>query len=435
MCMKTFSLPCGKGTQTVSLEESHMLYDLHGNDVTVAADEQAAVRQALRQPVGSAPLRDIIQAGDTVAIIVSDITRLVHTDVMLPVIVEELNSIGVKDEQITVITAQGTHRAHTPEEDAIVCGQEMAKRLRIVNHDCRNDEALTCIGTTTYGNDVYINAEAVKADKVILTGSVSFHPMAGFGGGRKAVLPGIAGYDTIMRNHAMALTEDVGGGCNPLCETSLLEHNPLHDDMRQAAEMLNPAYLVNTVFTADGELYEVVGGHWHEAWKKGCEDLLRIASVPIQELSDVTIGSAGGYPKDMNLYQSMKAHMNSVFATKPGGIMIFTLDCPDIKEPAIFTNWFFRSNMEEFERDLRADFSIPAFVAFKSRCIINSMKQVYVVTRPENFDIIRQSGQIPAATLEEAWAMAQEELKREGKDDYMVTVMGHASATFPVLQK
>ena len=182
--MKTFSLPCGKGTQTVSLEESHMLYDLHGNDVAIVADEQAAVRQALRQPVGSAPLRDVIQAGDTVAIIVSDITRLVHTDIMLPVIVDELNSIGVKDEQITVITAQGTHRAHTPEEDAIVCGQEMAKRLRIVNHDCRNQEALTCIGTTTYGNDVYINAEAVKADKVILTGSVSFHPMAGFGGER-----------------------------------------------------------------------------------------------------------------------------------------------------------------------------------------------------------------------------------------------------------
>ena len=171
--MKTFSLPCGKGTQTVSLEESHILYDLHGNDVAIVADEQDAVRQALRQPVGSAPLRDVIQAGDTVAIIVSDITRLVHTDIMLPVIVEELNSIGVKDEQITVITAQGTHRAHTPEEDAIVCGQEMAKRLRIVNHDCRSQEALTCIGTTTYGNDVYINAEAVKADKVILTGSVS----------------------------------------------------------------------------------------------------------------------------------------------------------------------------------------------------------------------------------------------------------------------
>ena len=104
----------------------------------------------------------------------------------------------------------------------------------------------------------------------------------------------------------------------------------------------------------------------------------------------------------MNLYQSMKAPMNAVFATKPGGTMILTLDCPDIKEPTVFTDWFFRSDMTAFERDLRADFSIPAFVAFKSHCIFRSMQAVYVVTRPENFDIIRQSGLIPAASLEAA---------------------------------
>lgn len=114
--------------------------------------------------------------------------------------------------------------------------------------------------------------------------------------------------------------------------------------------------------------------------------------------------------------------------------MIFTLDCPDIKEPAIFTDWFFRSDMNAFEKDLRADFSIPAFVAFKTHCIINSMKQVYIVTRPENFDIIRQSGQIPAATLEEAWNMAKSELASAGNHDYKVTIMSHAAATFPVLK-
>jgi len=253
--------------------------------------------------------------------------------------------------------------------------------------------------------------------------------MAGFGGGRKAVLPGIAGYETIMRNHALALTEDVGGGCNERCETSLLEDNPLHDDMKQAAALLNPCFLVNTVFSADGDLAEVVGGHWYEAWKKGCDDLLSFASVPIAEKADITLASAGGYPKDMNLYQSMKAPMNAVFATKPGGTMILTLDCPDIKEPTVFTDWFFRSDMTAFERDLRADFSIPAFVAFKSHCIFRSMQAVYVVTRPENFDIIRQSGLIPAASLEAAWEKAQANLPQ----DYTVTVMGHAAATFPVL--
>ena len=433
--MKTFSLPCGKGTQTVALDERHVLYDLHGTDVPVVTDEAAAVRKALREPIGSAPLKDVIKATDTVAIIVSDITRPVLTAQMLPVIVDELNSIGVRDSQITVITAQGTHRAHTEAENITVCGEEMVKRLRVVNHDCRNKDLLACVGTTSHGNDVYLDKRAVDADKVILTGAVSFHPMAGFGGGRKSVLPGIASYETIMRNHALALTEELGGGCNPLCETSLLEHNPLHQDMKEAAALLNPAFLVNTVFTADGDLYEVVGGHWYEAWKKGCDDLLRIASVSIQQQADVTIGSAGGYPKDMNLYQSMKAHMNSVFATKPGGMMIFTLDCPDIKEPAIFTDWFFRSDMDAFEKDLRADFSIPAFVAFKAHCIINSMKHVYIVTRPENFDIIRQSGQIPAATLEEAWAMAKDELEKDGKTEYTVTIMSHAAATFPVLQQ
>ena len=103
--MKTFSLPCGKGNQTVTLDESHVLYDLHGNQVETIADEAEAVRQALRHPVGSAPLRDVIQATDTVAIVVSDITRIVHTAQMLPVIVEELHAIGVSDSQITVITA------------------------------------------------------------------------------------------------------------------------------------------------------------------------------------------------------------------------------------------------------------------------------------------------------------------------------------------
>ena len=315
--MKTYSLPCGKGTQTVSLDETHVLYDLHGTPTPAVTDEAATVLDALRHPIGSAPLGEVVKPTDTVAIIVSDITRPVHTAQMLPVIVDELNRIGVADSQITVITAQGTHRAHTPAEDAIVCGEAMVKRVKVVNHDCRNKDLLTCVGTTSHGNAVYLDKRAVDADKVILTGAVSFHPMAGFGGGRKSVLPGIASYETIMRNHALALTEELGGGCNPLCETSLLENNPLHKDMKEAAALLNPAFLVNTVFTADGDLYEVVGGHWYDAWKKGCDDLLRIASVPIQEQADVTIGSAGGYPKDMNLYQSMKAHMNSVFATKP----------------------------------------------------------------------------------------------------------------------
>jgi len=429
--MKSISIPFGKEVQHIELPEDHLLYDLHGNMASIVTNEKEAILRALRQPIDSKPLRDIVREDDTVAIVVSDITRLVYTEAMLPVIVSELNEAGVRDDQITIIVAQGTHRAHTPEEDVIVCGTEMARRLRIVQHDCRDKENLTYVGTTRFGNDVYINAEALQADKLILTGAVSFHPMAGYGGGRKAILPGIAGFDSIMTNHSLALAETQGDGCNPHCDTASLEENPFHQDMLEAAQMVHPDFLVNTVFTADGDLCAVVGGHWRKAWEKGCQDVLATGGVPIAEQADVTIASAGGYPKDLNLYQGCKAYMNAVFATKPGGILILVLDCPDIKEPEIFTKWFFRSDLDQVEQELRREFLMPGFVAFKTRCIIASMKTCYVVTRPENFDIIRQTGQIPAPDVETAWKMAQQEVP----EHYTVTIMGHAAATFPVYTK
>jgi nickel-dependent lactate racemase len=126
---------------------------------------------------------------------------------MLRAIASELEEAGISDDQITVLVALGTHRQQTEEETAAVCGKDMVRRLKVVQHDCHDDSQLVSVGTTSYGNDVRLNRLAVEADTVILTGAVSFHDMAGFGGGRKAVLPGIAGYDTIMTNHALALND------------------------------------------------------------------------------------------------------------------------------------------------------------------------------------------------------------------------------------
>ena len=388
---------------------------------------------AVRCPIASQPLQKVVRKGDKVAVIVSDVTRLVRTAEFLPVIISEINAAGVPDEDITIIVATGTHRAHTHDEDIAVCGKDIVKRIKIHQHDSRNNEELTDLGVTSFGTPILIDSYVAEADKVIITGAVSLHPMAGFGGGRKAVMPGVSGHATIMHNHAIALAPKVGDGCNPLCETGILEGNPLHEDMVEVTKKLDPAFLVNMVFTPEGKLHEVVAGHWYKAWEKGCKDLVAMAGVPIKELADVVFASAGGSPKDMNLYQSCKAHMNAVFAVKKGGIMILTLECPDIKEPAIFTDWFSKSDVLQFEKDVRADFSIPAFVAFKTRCIVNSLT-TYLVTKPENFEFVRQTGQIPVASLEEAWLLAQQELAKQGKDDYKITIMGHASATMPVLE-
>ena len=432
--MKTYEFSYGKGMQTVDLPEEHIIYDLHGKEVSVEADIAAAALKALRDPIDSKPLADIVRPGDKIAIVVSDETRLCYTDQFLPVIIAELNANGIPDSDIDIVIATGTHRAQTPEEDILVLGEEMVKRFRIHQHDCRDKENLVYKGTTSRGNKVYINKIVANADKIIATGAVTLHPMAGFGGGRKAIVPGVAGLETINHNHVLALAEKPGDGCNPNVTTAKLEGNPFHEDLTECVEFVNPDFMVDVVLTSDGGLYEVVAGNWKTAFYKGCKDLLEISGIPITELADVVIASGGGYPKDINLYQGTKTHMNVEMAVKPGGIAIIMLECPDIKEPAVFTDWLIKSNLRKTEQEVRDNFYMAAFVAYKSRCIIEA-HTVYLVTRKENFDFVRQTGQIPVETVAEAWKLAQEKLAAEGKKDYTITLMGHAPVTLPVLTK
>ena len=432
--MKTYEFSYGKGTQKVDLPEEHIIYDLHGKEVAVEKDIATAALKAIRNPIDSKPLAEIVQPGEKVAIIVSDETRLCYTDQFLPVIVKELNDKGIPDSDIDIVIATGTHRAQTPEEDILVLGEAMVKRFRVHQHDCRDTANLVYMGTTSRGNKVYINKIVANADRVIATGAVILHPMAGFGGGRKAVVPGVAGLETINRNHVLALAEKPGDGCNSNVTTAKLEGNPFHEDLTECAAFIDPDFLLDVVLTSDGGLYKVVAGNWKTAFYKGCRDLLEISGIPIKEQADVVIASGGGYPKDINLYQGTKTHMNVEAAVKPGGIAIIMLECPDIKEPAVFTDWLIKSDLQKTEQEVRDNFYMAAFVAYKSRCIIED-HTVYLVTRKENFDFVCQTGQIPVETVSEAWKLAQEKLAAEGRKDYTITLMGHAPVTLPVLTK
>ena len=430
--MKTYEFSYGKGTQKVDLPEEHIIYDLHGKEVAVEKDIASAALKAIRNPIDSKPLAEIVQPGEKVAIIVSDETRLCYTDQFLPVIVKELNDKGIPDSDIDIVIATGTHRAQTPEEDILVLGEAMVKRFRVHQHNCRDTENMVYMGITSRGNKVYINKIVANADRVIATGAVTLHPMAGFGGGRKAVVPGVAGLETINHNHVLALAEKPGEGCNSNSVAAKLTGNPFHEDLMECAAFVDPDFLLDVVPTSDGGLYEVVAGNWKTAFYKGCKDLLEISGIPIKEQADVVIASGGGYPKDINLYQGTKTHMNVDMAVKPGGIAIIMLECPDIKEPAVFTDWLIKSDLQKTEQEVRDNFYMAAFVAYKSRCIIEA-HTVYLVTLKENFDFVRQTGQIPVETVAEAWKLAREKLAAEGKKDYTITLMGHAPVTLPVL--
>lgn len=242
----------------------------------------------------------------------------------------------------------------------------MARRIAMYQHDCRDKNMLTRMGVTTRGTEVWLNKRVAEADKVILLNALSTHDMAGFGGGRKLVLPGVAGWDTIQQNHCHALGDEVGSGLNPDSHVLKTKGNPVSEDMQEGCDMLRPCFLVHSLINADGEVSGMVGGDPYEAWAAGAKETYRMQKVPMKQKADVTIVSAGGYPKDTNLYQGTKCYTSSDMATKKGGIIITMIEADDIMEPPAYLDSFKYDNLEDMEKALRKCFTIPSLSLLKT---------------------------------------------------------------------
>ncbi len=430
MALKEFEFGFGKTIQKVMLPEEHITNVLEAVP-TPACDVKEATLDCMRHPIGSKPLTEVVSKGDKVCIVCADVTRIWnHSDEFVIYIVNELNLAGIPDEDICILFAQGTHREQTPEEDVAVVGEELTKRIKLYQHHCKNKDELVHIGDTSRGTPVWINKHAVEADKVIIVDGITPHLFAGYGGGRKLILPGVAGDDTIQINHCHALGEKFGSGINPKTRSTLLDDNPVSDDMQEASDMIKPCFMVHSIVNADGKICKMIGGDPYKAWLEGTKFVYKIQKVPFAEKADVTFACAGGYPKDVSLYQGSKCYDPSDVVTKKGGIIIAIMEASDIWEPAAYLNSFTYDTEEEMEKALRHHFTIPFFVAFNLFCMTHQYT-IYLVTKPENFEAIRKTNQIPVATVAEAWKLAQEQLAKEGKKDYSITVMGHCSALVP----
>lgn len=427
---KDFALGFGNGTLHVALPQAQVLNVVEGRSVAPLADVAAAVRQAVRQPIGTPPLGQVVHAGDKVAVVASDVTRSwIHFEQLLPPLLDELNAAGVPDEDITLVVALGAHRLHTDKDNLAVYGQEVVNRVKIIQSQAQRSADFSYVGTTTRGVKVYLNKHVLAADKVILTGGIVYHLMAGFGGGRKSVLPGIAGYDTIQGNHSFCLHAEVGKGISAACVSGKLVGNDMHDDMMEMAAMLKPAFLLNAVFTPEGQFARVVAGHWEQAWQDGCRTVEQIYGVPINGQTDVVIASAGGYPKDINLYQGSKTVDNAFMAVKSGGVNIVALECREIAEPPDFSGWFDYEDLRERELALRRGFTVPGFIALKFGYMFRQATHI-LVTLPQNRAFVEKAGMLFAASVDEALVMAAQRL---GRRDYTITVMPHAANTVPLL--
>ncbi len=428
---KVFEFGFGDQKLKLALPEEQIIEIIEGRAYQPVADVAAAVKEALANPIGTPPLKEIVKPGDKVGIVVSDITRAwIKFNLFVPVLLDELNACGIPDSDMFIVIAVGAHRANTNEENAVICGEKVCHRVPVYQHDCHNQDELKYVGKTKRGVETYINKRLAEADKMIITGGIVYHFMAGFGGGRKSIMPGISGFKTIQGNHLFCMNKEVGKGLNPLCASGSLEPNDMHHDMCDMAELAAPDFLLNAVFTPEGKFAKFFAGHWYKAWEAGTKLVEEIYGVPVKAQADMVIASSGGFPKDINLYQGSKTIDNAFMACKPGGPIICIMECRDIYEPREFSDWFKHKNMLDFEMAIRNHFTIPGFVAYKCADIAKKHPLI-VVTKPENVDFVNGTGMIAVTSLDEAYRIAKEKV---GKKDFTITVMPGAANTVPILK-
>ncbi|MCG8525646.1 MAG: nickel-dependent lactate racemase, partial [Opitutales bacterium] len=313
------------------------------------------------------------------------------------------------------------------EEHRLVVGEEVFSRVKIENHDCQAGD-LVHLGYTSRGTEITINRTVYDSERVILTGGISYHLLAGFGGGRKSIAPGVCGYDSIQQNHGLALKDVDSSGINPGVVPGVLKGNPVSEDMFEIAEAVKPDFLINVVVNEKKEVIAVVAGDIYEAFEAGCKIVEKAFGIQVHGQSDVVISSCGGYPKDIQLYQSIKGLDNAAYVVKERGVIILASECSDGAGSDDFLSWFKGAGVEEMRAALNKNFTMPGFVALRVAGIMARARVILLSTLPE--EVVKGVGMIPAGTPEEAWAKARH-IAGEVKN---ITYMPHGSLTFPIIK-
>ena len=271
------------------------------------------VKEALKHPVGTTSLRRLARGRNSIVIIASDHTRPVPSKLLMPLLLKEIR-LGNPDAEITILIATGCHRGTTMDEMINKFGPDIVASERIAIHDCDSSDSIS-IGTLPSGGQCRINRLAVQADLLVSEGFIEPHFFAGFSGGRKSVMPGVAARETVLFNHCADFI------AHPNARAGILEGNPIHEDMIWAARQAGLAFILNVVINSKKEVVYAAAGAAAEAHQVGCDFLMKHCGVSAP-LADIVIATNGGYPLDQNIYQAAKGICTAESAVKPGGVII-----------------------------------------------------------------------------------------------------------------
>ena len=284
-------------------------------------DEPAAIRAALNNPIGLPPLRQLIKPGMRVVIVHTDITRATPNDRLLPVILNLLEAQGIHREDITLLNGLGTHRKQSSEELRQLLGKQITENYNCQQHDAFDDSQLVSLGKSSFNHPLSIHRTLMAADLKILTGFIEPHFFAGYSGGPKAILPGVAGAQSIHANHSSEMI------AHPKADFNSTFGNPIWEEMKEAASLVDNTFLVNVTLNQKQQITGVFAGDVIAAHKAGCEFLQKSSIFPITEPYDLVVTSNSGYPLDQNLYQCVKGLAAAKRAVRKDGAILLVAGC------------------------------------------------------------------------------------------------------------
>jgi nickel-dependent lactate racemase len=319
------NLAYGKTGYIIELSDKYHIDIIEPRWVDSVHDQSLAITEALRNPYRSKPLKKIVGNNDKVAIIFSDITRATPYHIILPALLNELQNIPQKN--ICFYCANGTHRLATDQELISVLGETIVKNYEIVQNDADNSDLHEYVGTTISGNEVFLNKKILNCNLKILTGFIEPHFFAGFSGGGKALVPGMASVKTIKYNHSIShLSHE-----NAIWGVTY--GNPLWEEMMEAAEFVPGLFLLNITLNRNKEITNVFPGDLRTAHMAGCQFVRNSAMAPVDNLYDIVITTNSGYPLDLNIYQTVKGMSAAAQIVKTGGSIIMAAECCDGTPP------------------------------------------------------------------------------------------------------
>lgn len=352
------------------------------------ADEPGEILEALRNPIASPPLESLVKPGDRVVVVHTDITRATPNDRLLPVLLDELHLAGITAEDIILLNGLGTHRPQTEAELRMMLGDQIVDKYRCIQHDCNDDDNLVSLGETSLGNPVRVNREYMGADVRILTGFIEPHFFAGFSGGPKAILPSLAGAESVFSNHGLEMI------AHPNAAWGVTSGNPIWEEMREVALRTKPTFLLNVALNARQEITAVFAGDMLAAHAQGCEYVRENAMAAVEKPFDIVITTNSGYPLDQNLYQSVKGMRAASQVVRIGGAILIAAACEDgLPDHGSYAELLMKGGSPQGVLDLisQPGFSMQDQWQVQIQAQIQQRAEVFVYSEGLSDDQIRQA--------------------------------------------